>query len=50
MCPGMLPAKFQGPSIYIDRYFQLCDSLTQALTHSVSKRHTQDVELCTWPE
>merc|ERR1712081_20094 len=24
VCPGMLHAKTQSPSIYIDRYFQLC--------------------------
>ena len=42
----MLHAKFQRPSIYIDRYFQLSNSVR----HSVSKWHTQDVELFPWPE
>ena len=37
----MLHAKFQSPSIYIHRYFQLCDSGTQQGT----QWHTQDLEL-----
>ena len=43
----MLHAKFQSPSIYIDRYFQLSDSLSYSVTQSGTE---WDVELCTWPE
>ena len=47
----MLHAKFQSPSIYIDRYFQLSDSLSYSVTYSVTQSGTEwDVELCTWPE
>ena len=34
MFPGMLHAKFQSRSIHTDRYFQLCDSLTQVISDS----------------
>ena len=47
MCPGILHAKFQSPSMYIDRYFQLCDTPSHWATQSVME---WDVELCTWPE
>ena len=36
----MRHAKFQSPSIYIDRYFQLCDWVTQSPTQSLSDRVT----------
>ena len=45
----MLHAKFQSPSIYIDRYFQLCDSVSdsvsQSLTHSVTYPRCRAVHL-----
>merc|ERR1712081_42090 len=37
MYPGMLHAKFQSPSIYIDRYFQLCDSVSHSVSQSLSQ-------------
>ena len=43
MCPGMLHTKFQSPSIYIDRYFQLSDSLSQSLSNSVSQSLSNSV-------
>ena len=46
----MLHAKFQSPSIYIDRYFQLSDSVSDSVSDSISQWHTQEKELCTWPE
>ena len=46
----MLHAKFQSPSIYIDRYFELSPLVRQSLSQAVTQWHTQDVELCTWPE
>ena len=49
MCPGMLHAKFQSPSIYIDRHFQLSDILSYSVSHSVSQSLTQspsDVVRC----
>ena len=33
MCPGMLDARFQSPSIYIYRYFQLSHWLTDSVTY-----------------
>ena len=46
----MLHAKIQGQSIYIDIYFQLCDSVSKVLSKQGTQWHTQDVELWTWPE
>ena len=46
----MLHAKFQSRSIFIDRYFQLSDSVTQLLIYSGTEWHTQDLELCTLPQ
>ena len=39
----MLHTKFKSPSIYSDRYFQLCDWVS----HSVME---WDVDLCIWPD